>query len=422
MPQAAASCNGNCGGGAVVSGGAVASGGPIVSSGASYGIPAAPAIGSGPVYGAATPCSGGNCGGGVASYTDLGADYGASSCGAPVYTPGANIGNVGAIVDSAPNNNTINRVGGIFGVVLRRNYADPVRIGSSNGRDIFSDDIDHGDFSGLGVSLAGRKANGNGREFVYWGLDDDSTFDFGFIPATDFFSIGQLRDVRLAGQTGTQSAFTFFNNVDGLRIVRDTEINNIEANLLRNGGHYYTRHGKAANFELLGGLRLFQFDESLSILGGNAAGSAEYLLEAENFLIGAQLGCRNEVCLTQRLRLSTGINVGLFNNRSETRQRIFDQDGNFATVVGGAANGHDVDYRDTQDDIAIMGEFKVGLIMQLSERLRGNVGYRALGVGGVALAEDQIPLNFTDSGLLQRSRTNGNLLLHGLYFGAEACF
>ena len=69
-----------------------------------------------------------------------------------------------------------------------------------------------------------------------------------------------------------------------------------------------------------------------------------------------------------------------------------------------------------------MGEFKVGLIMQLSERLRGNVGYRALGVGGVALAEDQIPLNFTDSGLLQRSRTNGNLLLHGLYFGAEACF
>ena len=305
---------------------------------------------------------------------------------------------------------------------MRRNYADPVRIGSSNGRDIFSDDIDHGDFSGLGVSLAGRKANGNGREFVYWGLDDDSTFDFGFIPATDFFSIGQLRDVRLAGQTGTQSAFTFFNNVDGLRIVRDTEINNIEANLLRNGGHYYTRHGKAANFELLGGLRLFQFDESLSILGGNAAGSAEYLLEAENFLIGAQLGCRNEVCLTQRLRLSTGINVGLFNNRSETRQRIFDQDGNFATVVGGAANGHEVDYRDTQDDIAIMGEFKVGLIMQLSERLRGNVGYRALGVGGVALAEDQIPLNFTDSGLLQRSRTNGNLLLHGLYFGAEACF
>ena len=250
-------------------------------------------------------------------------------------------------------------------------------------------------------------------------MDDDSTFDF---LAPDFFSIGQLQDVRFAGQTGTQSAFTFFNNVDGLRVVRDTEINNIEANLLRNGGSYNTRHGKSGNFELLGGLRLFQFDESLSILGGDATGTAEYLLEAENFLIGAQLGARNEVCLTQRLRLATGINVGLFNNRTDTRQRIFDQDGNFATVVGGAANGHDVDYSDTQDDIAIMGEFKVGLIMQLSERFRGNVGYRALGVGGVALAEDQIPLNFTDSGLLQRSRTNGNLLLHGLYFGAEACF
>ena len=387
VPQAGASCNGNCGGGAA--------------------------------FGAATPCSSGNCGGGVASYTDLGANHGASSYGAPVYTPGANIGN---IVDSAPNSDTINRVGGIFGVVLRRNYADPVRIGSSGGRDIFSDDIDHGDFSGLGVSLAARKANGNGREFVYWGLDDDSTFNFGFTPATDFFSIGQLEDVQLFGQSGAQSAFSFFNNVNNLSVVRDTEINNIEANLLRNGGNYNTRHGKSGNFELLGGLRLFQFDESLSILGGTAAGSAEYLLETENFLIGAQLGARNEVSLTKRLRLATGINVGLFNNRSETRQRLFDQDGNFATVVGGTAPGHDVDYSDTQDDIAIMGEFKVGLIMQVSERFRGNIGYRALGVGGVALAEDQIPLNITDSGLLQRSNTNGSLLLHGVYFGAEACF
>ena len=69
-----------------------------------------------------------------------------------------------------------------------------------------------------------------------------------------------------------------------------------------------------------------------------------------------------------------------------------------------------------------MGEFKVGLIMQLSDRFRANVGYQALGVSGVALADDQIPLNATDEGLLLRANTNGSLLLHGVYFGAEASF
>ena len=435
LPQPAATCNGNCGGGAVSSG-------PIVSSGASYGA-AAPVISSAPIYGGATPCSGGNCGGGgcadgscgggIASY----ADYGASTYSAPVYTPGAS---VGAIVESAPDNNTINRVGGFFGVVFRRNYADPVRLGSNNGRDIFSDDIDHGDFTGQGIFLAGRKANGNGREIIYWGLDDDSTFNFA---SPDFVSIRQLDDLQLGGQVlnpqnpqnpqnpvsppvSPQSVLSYLNSAGALSVFRDTEINNIEVNLLRNGGHYYTRHGKAANFELLGGLRLFQFDESLRLVGFDGPESIEYRLEADNFLVGAQLGCRNEVCLTQRLRLSSGINVGLFNNRSETRQQVFDQDGTFATLTGGQAIGQTVgsnfDYTNEHDDVAILGEFRLGLIFQLTDRFRSNVGYRALGVSGVALAEDQIPLNILDAGLLKRANTNGSLLLHGFYFGSEVCF
>jgi len=263
-----------------------------------------------------------------------------------------------------------------------------------------------------------RKANGNGSELVYWGLDDDVSTNFA---SPDFFSIGQLEHVELDGLTGFQR----FNNASSIRVIRDMEINNFEANLLRNGGSYHTRRGKSGNFELLGGFRLFQFDESFRMIGsdlGPNAGSTEYRLEADNLLLGGQLGARNEICLTQRLRLSSGVKVGVFNNRSETRQSIFNQDGTFATVVGGLGDGRDFYYSDTQDDVAVLGELRLGLIAQLSERFRANAGYQVLGVGGVALAVDQVPLNTSDPGLLSRSRTNQSLLLHGFYFGGEACF
>ena len=409
--QVMSGCNGNCG-----SGGVVNSVGPV--------------MGDGAVYGAATPCASGSCGGGAVvsgdsyidgGYTDLGAGYSAGSCGDPVYTPGASIGGVDGVFDDAYESDQVNRVGGVFGVIFRRNYGDRVRIGANAGEDIFSDDVSHGNFSGIGASVAARKANGNGREFVYWGLNDDIDIDY---IAPDFVSIRQLDDLRLgAGNlAGNTTVLDRFNSARSLRIHRSTEINNIEANLLRNGGHYSTRRGKSGNFELSGGLRLFQFDESLRVVGSGPVGTTEYRLDADNFLVGAQLGARNEVCLSQRLRLSTGINVGLFNNRSETRQRVFDENGTNAIVNGGPASGRDFDYSDTKDDVAIMGEFRVGLIMQITDRIRANAGYRALGVGGVALAEDQIPLNALDPGLLERSQTNGTLLLHGFYFGGEACF
>ena len=407
-PQASAGCIG-CG----------------TSGGGSYGGPTmAPAMGDVYVDSGSSSCGSGNCGGssmvgsGVGNYTD----FGAGSCGDPVYTPGASVG--GGIGSNVPNTKAgggVNRVGGVFGVLLRRNYEDPLRIGGlTDGRAVFSDDIRNGDVSGVGASLASRKANGNGSELVYWGLSDEtrSTFD-----NPDFFSIGQFEDLNLDGNT----VFQTYNNATSISVFRDFDINNFEANLLRNGGNYTTRNGKSGNFELLGGFRLFQFDESLRIIGNGTTslgrpGSTEYRSEADNFLLGGQMGARNEICLSKRLRFTSGVNVGVFNNRSETRQQIFDQDGVKATIASGPNAGEDFYFEDTQDDVAILGELKVGLAYQLTDSWRYHVGYQVLGVGGLALAADQVPLNATDAGLLSRSRTNQSLLLQGLYFGGQKCF
>ena len=365
--------------------------------------------------GMAGGCSGAGMGGSsVGNYVDYGASYSEAGCGDAVYQPGANVG-LGSVGKAARN---VNRVGSIYGLVLRRNYEDQLRVGGNAGQQILSDDVSQGDLSGLGFSLITRSANGNGWEVGYWGIDDDTDRTYA---APDFISIGGLADLNLGGFT----VFDIYNNANDFRIYRDTEINNLEVNLLRNGGSYSTRRGRQGTFELLGGFRMFQFDESYRIVGNGGApypSYTEYQLQADNLLVGGQLGARSEVCLTNRLRLATGVNFGLFNNHVETRQRVFDGAGTFATVNGGPAAGRDFDYSDEQDDVSILGELRLGLICQISQKLRANIGYRAFGVSGIALAVDQVPLNFEDPGLLSQSQTNSSLLMHGLYFGAESCF
>ena len=386
----------------IVDGGVV--GGPVTTSGCATGV-VGNAMGSNATY---------------QGYTDYAAaGVGGAGCGA-VYQPGSNLGrflgNVGA-----RGGNQANRVGSLFGVVLRRDYEDDVRLAYNGaGTEIFSTDIDQGSMSGLGASLTTRNCSGSGWQMVYWGVDDDQDISLAGPVFTDLDGLADLNHVP-SGFT----MFDIFNTGTDARFYRDTEINNFELNLLRNGGQYTTRSGRSANYELLGGLRLFQFDESFRYVVNNAAPYPlvnEYALQVQNLLVGLQLGGRTEVCLSNRLRMNCGVSAGLFNNRIDTRQRIIDETGYTPVLGSGPSAGRPFDYSDQKDDAAILTQLDLGLIYQFSSKMRANIGYRALGVSGVALAVDQIPADFTDAALLQRANSNGSLLLHGLYFGSEYCF
>jgi len=308
-----------------------------------------------------------------------------------------------------------NKVFSLFGVSLRRDYEDGVKLGyQSQGQgDFFSDDVQHGNLTGIGASLASRNHKGTGWEVRYWGLDESDVEEFG--PAST--SLRGLDDVFHS--PASYSARFAFDNADNLRLDRTTRINSLAFNLLRNGGQYQTRRG-CGNYELLAGFRLFEFDEDLQF-SANSSGvptRLEYALETENFLAGFQVGCRNEVCLGKRLRLNSGLNVGVFNNRIDTRQRIFDETGFESSLP----SGRSFNFEDEKDDVAFLGEFNTGLTLPLTNRLRLNAGYKVVGVAGVALAADQIPRNFTDERALQTANSNGSLILHGFYYGAEASF
>ncbi|MFT7630794.1 MAG: hypothetical protein ACI87E_001802 [Mariniblastus sp.] len=341
------------------------------------------------------------------NYINQGYDGG---CNTPVYSPGAGCDtNFLGQINNLINRNDANWVGGAFGISFRRDYEDNKRLAYNGGNDIYSNDVEHGNFNGQGVSLAKRGCDGSGLEAIFWSLDEEDAYCFA--GPTDTYLSG-LVDVT---HPNAASVWAIYNQGSDARVYRDTDIFNIEFNLLRNGGKYKTRSCRDGNYELYGGFRLFKFDESFRYVSYSNFGAypdvIEYNLEAENTLLGFQAGGKNEICLTNRIRMSHAGNIGIYNNRVETRQRIFDSNTYSA-----------LDYMDTKDDLAMLAQIDVGLIYQLSKKSRCRIGYRAMGVAGVALAIDQIPYDFTDTRALQSANSNGSLLLHGFYFGSEHCF
>lgn len=318
-----------------------------------------------------------------------------------------------------------NWVAGLYAMSFARDYGDDRLLSYNPSGDLLSTrSADEGDFGGYGVSLTRRACSGRGIELRYWAFNPDATSQLdGASVATALTTLDQLQHVPTARYLDE-----IYNSATNHVLVRNTDINNFEVNLLNNGGNYRTRRGRAANFELLGGFRWFQFDETLSYISNNPALTAAsptqtfYQSSVENDLVGFQLGARNEICLNGRWRAFVGVSTGVFNNHINTRQRFFDQNGSVPTLVSGTSAGREFDYSDQKNDVAMLGELDLGLTYQVNQRLRARFGYRTFGVAGVALAADQIPYDFTDTDRIQRANSNGSLLLHGGYLGLEACF
>ncbi len=404
------------------------------------------------MVGGCTSCSGSAVGGQVSSAPMIGGGYvdsgysmgnayngvvgGTIACGSapgpdpgyhpPIYSaPFQASPAVGQIFNGGRRGANANWVAGLYAMSFARDYEDNRSLSfNPSGQTLSTNDADEGDFGGYGVSLARRTCSGRGIEFRYWAFNPDATAQLdGMAVATALPTLDQLQHVPSG-----RDLEEIYNAATNHVLVRNTDINNFEVNLLNNGGSYTTRRGRAANFELLGGFRWFQFDETLSYISNNPALTAvsptqtTYQSFVSNDLLGFQLGCRNEICLSGRWRAFGGISTGIFNNRVNSRQRFFDQSGSVPVLTSGVSAGREFDYSDQQDQVALLGELDLGLTYNVSQRLRARFGYRTFGVAGIALAADQIPYNFTNTNRIQTANTNGSLLLHGGYLGLEACF
>lgn len=343
----------------------------------------------------------------------------ASGCG-----DAGNDGGLGSSLGKYFTGGNANWVVGVNALIFARDYEDDKSLSynSTPGQYLFSTDADFKTFAGMETVLSRRNCSGSGWEARYWGLYPNSTSTMiDNMPGT---ALTGLQNLNFA--PSWSNVLQVYDAADRHRITRDNTINSLELNMLRNGGSFTGLRCRNAYYELLGGFRWFQFNENFTYSAINSLApwpnQLDYGINVRNSLLGFQLGGRTEWCLTDRFRLATGLRGGVFNNRISHHSRISDQLGNQAAIVGGPFNGTAYDFESTKNDVAFLGELDTGLIYQLSSRARLNFGYRVISVNGLALAPNQFPYNFTDANDIRRIDSNGGLLLHGAYVGAQFCF
>ncbi len=338
----------------------------------------------------------------------------ASDCGGPGST---------SYFDSKAGCNTgggSNWVVGVYGLAFRRDYEDDVGLSavpSNLSLYLNSTSAKMGTMGGIETVLSRRGCDGCGVEVRYWGLYPDQ--ESAYLNGSPYTNLTGLSQVEFGGFPVSQ----IYNGSVSHWVYRDNTFHNLEVNVLRCIGN--TDCGKRS-WEWLAGFRYFSFDEELQYASfsqnPNYPPSLYYELCTQNDLYGFQVGTRTERCWGNGLGFQFGAKFGVYGNHLEACQAIHDGANAYAEISTGPNAGSDYNFESSKDDFATMGELNLGLTYQIKCDWRAVGGYRALGITGVALAADQIPYNFSDSQDIARIKSNGSLILHGLYFGLEHSF
>lgn len=260
----------------------------------------------------------------------------------------------------------------------------------------------------------------HGIEATYWGVWGLDAEDSRRSETNQLSSPIDLGFVNIP--TPGLPASVYFDNAREHRLRRDGEVHNVEVNLV---DFITPMHGRDVQYQWLVGARFFKYDEFLqfaSVSSGNEFGSDNGLNEAyldtdiENNLIGVQIGGRADWRVHRCWRLFGGTKVGVYANDINYDARLYRGDGALATFE---TTGNAFDLHAHETDVSLLAQLDLGLAWDFSCHWSANIGYRAVGISGLALADDQIPaflaaeMDWTDID------SNGSMILHGGFAGLE---
>lgn len=229
-----------------------------------------------------------------------------------------------------------------------------------------------------------------------------------------------------AGAQDLMGAYFFGNDVH--RVQRSYQVNNLELNLL---GHNFTNGCGPLQLGWTTGVRYLQFDDDFlyssdpnNTVFTGAPEEVHYGINATNSLVGLQFGGQANYCVGQRLNLFANTKVGLFGNHMTQSSRIYGANGQaFVGDPGNPYFGQDVDAKASRNGYSMICDLSVGGNWCVNSCWSVNLGYRAVGISGVALSTNQIPGDFIAA--LDSIRTvypNGCVILHGAFAGVTYCY
>jgi hypothetical protein len=260
----------------------------------------------------------------------------------------------------------------------------------------------------------------HGIEITYWGLwgmNSDSSIRSETDSLSTPIDLGFV-DIVTPGSP----ASLFFDNAREHRLRRENEFHNLEVNLV---DFSTAMSGRDLTFQWLAGARFFRFEEFLQFgtvsagneFGQNAGLAEAYLdLDVENNLYGAQIGGRGDWRLHRNWRIFAGTKVGVFANDIDFNSRLYRGDGALAVF---SSTGNTFDLGNNKTDVSMMGQLDLGVGYDLTSHCSLIVGYRAVGITGLALADDQIPAFLAAEGDWTDIDSNGSMILHGGFAGLE---
>jgi hypothetical protein len=263
-----------------------------------------------------------------------------------------------------------------------------------------------------------------GIEAVYygvWGIDGQSSVTS---INSDLSTTFNISGVSFNGN----AAANFFDNSRTQLVSRNDEFHNLELNFL-----YLPCADPCAHFQLtaLAGVRFLRFDEVMQFgaLAGTAPAGATFANDpadvatlnssVQNNLVGFQIGAYMNYRIGSEFRIFVTPKIGIYGNHVVGRNELVGGDGTLATFD---ASGDVISFHNTTDVFSVLGSIDVGFNWAFTPTWSLVGGYRLLAASGVALGDNQIPQSFATEVGWRTINTNGDLILHGAFLGAEARF
>ena len=255
-------------------------------------------------------------------------------------------------------------------------------------------------------------------ELIYWGV-------YG-IGSTASTSVGGINAIPQAGgaSVGATPANTFLSGAQSQQISRSDLVNDIEINWLYSLWERPeflspdpSRPARPVNLMWLAGFRFFQLEDVLTLSTASATPGSplDFNVATNNNLYGGQLGAKFDWRFAPRFRFSAVPKFLLAGNSITNTSTLATAGGTQATFATNAP----VNVHSTLGVFSWLGSIDTAVAWDVTDRWSLWMGYRVVGVGNVAQADQQWPADITTAGSLSGITAGSSTIIHGGFAGFQ---
>ncbi len=254
-------------------------------------------------------------------------------------------------------------------------------------------------------------------ELIYWGVSTMGSSSRVTSAAGGIDAIPQAPGVTVAGLP----AATFLTDATAQEISRSDVVNDIEINWvysLWDRPEFLPRE-RAVNLMWLAGFRFFQVGDALSLqtgTGNPAIGGLDFDVATNNNIYGAQVGAKFDWRFLPSIRLNLLPKFMIGGNSITNTSGLVRTNGAYGTFT---ADGSPSTVHSTQGVFSWLGSVDTSLAWDVTDRWSLCLGYRVVGVGNIAQADDQWVTSITSPASLSGITAGSSTIVHGGFAGFE---